>query len=485
MGYRKTYSIYQRHFFLTAGMILFSFILLSASFMTLTYRYAVEETKGMLRERASYIATISSYELKRAGDVEGKHGKGRKTMDKEVNASQSEVLICQKNGQILAQYGDADRVEDLLGKSISEEVCRTLQTEEAFNGHSDLSVYTKPRFVVGVPIRETMDETDGEIMGYVFVTASTANLTRMWRSFAVLFLTSATAVLIIACISSFITTRQQVRPLRELTDTINRFGMGEYDLRVRDCGDFDEVSRLGTAFNTMADSIASAEQRRQEFVANISHELKTPMTTISGFTDGILDGTIPPERQRESLQVISEETRRLSRLVRRMLDMSQLDAREQTVLCQSQFNITETFAQVLISLERKITSRGLDVDAQFPDNDVMVWGDPDSITQVCYNLLDNAIKFATPGTAIGVSIVPRGTKAWITVRNMGETIPPEELGMIFDRFHKSDRSRSLDKEGVGLGLYIVKTILNSHKENITVTSQDGVTEFRFSLTLAE
>ena len=124
------------------------------------------------------------------------------------------------------------------------------------------------------------------------------------------------------------------------------------------------------------------------------------------------------------------------------------------------------------------------MDVQIPDNPVRVWGDPDGITQVCYNLLDNAAKFATPGTAIAVTITTKGTKAYISVKNHGETIPPEELSMIFDRFHKSDRSRSIDKEGVGLGLYIVKTILNNHKENITVTSKDGITEFVFTLTLA-
>ena len=124
------------------------------------------------------------------------------------------------------------------------------------------------------------------------------------------------------------------------------------------------------------------------------------------------------------------------------------------------------------------------MDARFPDGPVLVWGDPDSITQVCYNLMDNAIKFSTPGTVIGVSITTKGGKAYVSVRNTGETIPEEELPLIFDRLHKSDRSRSLDKEGVGLGLYLVKTILNELKESITVTSKDGVTEFTFTLTLA-
>ena len=176
----------------------------------------------------------------------------------------------------------------------------------------------------------------------------------------------------------------------------------------------------------------------------------------------------------------------MNRLVRRILDSSRIqDQYQSTNSCQLRFDIVETMARVMISLEGRINSHGLDIDVQFPDTPTIVWGDPDSVTQVCYNLLDNAIKFSTRGTAIRLSIQTKGRKAYVSVRNMGETIPPEELDKIFDRFHKSDRSRSLDKEGVGLGLYIVKTILNSLKETITVASENGVTEFTFTLTLAE
>ena len=219
--------------------------------------------------------------------------------------------------------------------------------------------------------------------------------------------------------------------------------------------------------------------------ANISHELKTPMTTIAGFAEGILDGTIPEERENDSLQIIVAETRRLSRLVRRMLDLSRLDAlSEKAVTAQEQFDLTEVMSQVLISLEGKITARNLDVDVQMPEDKLMVWGDPDAVTQVCYNLLDNAAKFATPGTAITVHIVKKAGKAYTTIGNLGATIPPEELPLLFERFHKSDASRSMDREGVGLGLYIVKTIIGNLKERITVTSEDGVTQFTFTLTLA-
>lgn len=168
-----------------------------------------------------------------------------------------------------------------------------------------------------------------------------------------------------------------------------------------------------------------------------------------------------------------------------MLDLSRLNAlAENSITAQETFDLTETMSQVLISLESKITSRNLDVEVHMPQEKLMVWGDPDSVTQVCYNLLDNAAKFAAPGTAITVQIVKKDGKAVTTIKNLGATIPADELPLIFDRFHKADYSRSMDREGVGLGLYIVKTILGNLKENITVTSEDGVTQFTFTLTLA-
>ena len=292
-------------------------------------------------------------------------------------------------------------------------------------------------------------------------------------------------VLLIAVIASSITSAHQTRPLTEMAEAARKFGRGEFDVRVNSYKDrCDEIGELAEAFNSMANSLEKVESQRADFIANVSHELKTPMTTIAGFAEGILDGTIPPEKEREALNVVVSETRRLSRLVRRMLDLSRLNALTETVTAQEQFDITEIMSRVLVSLEGRITGRGLDVDAQFPEDPVMVWGDPDAVTQVCYNLLDNAAKFAAQGTDITVQITKKDGKALITVRNLGATIPPDELPLLFERFHKADYSRSVDREGVGLGLYIVKTILGNLKENITATSEDGVTQFTFTLTLA-
>jgi signal transduction histidine kinase len=356
----------------------------------------------------------------------------------------------------------------------------------AFNG-----LFSENRFVAGTPIITELlvagvdgVKTEQVGRGIVFVAADTSSITELWRAFSMIFFFTAVVVMLMAFVTSSVTTLRLTRPLQEMSDVTYKFAHGEFDARVKGYEERnDEIGELAHAFNAMAESLGKAEARRSEFVANISHELKTPMTTIAGFADGILDGTIPPERERDSLQIISSETRRLSRLVRRMMDLSRLQASE-NVAAQEQFDVSEVMLRVLVSLENKITGRDLDVDAKLPELPVVVWGDPDAITQVCYNLLDNAIKFSTRGTTLGVRIITKGGKAHISVRNQGETIPPDQLTLIFDRFHKTDSSRSEDREGMGLGLYIVKTILNNHKENITVTSEGGITEFTFTLTQA-
>lgn len=204
------------------------------------------------------------------------------------------------------------------------------------------------------------------------------------------------------------------------------------------------------------------------------------MTTIAGYTDGILDGTIPPENERKYLEIISRESRRLSRMVRRMLDVNQLQTMD-PLRSGAHFDVCESMRRVLISLEQKITDRGLDVEADIPDSPILVRGDNDMITQVIYNLLENAAKFAAAESSLYLGVAAQDNKALVTVRNLGGTISPEELPLLFERFHKSDKSRSEDKDGVGLGLYIVKTILEQHKEKINVTSENGVTTFSFSL----
>ena len=166
------------------------------------------------------------------------------------------------------------------------------------------------------------------------------------------------------------------------------------------------------------------------------------------------------------------------------MDVSQLQSLD-LIKQKSAFDLSESMRRVLVSMERKITGRGLDVDVEIPEDPVMVLGDNDLLTQVVYNLLENAAKFASPNSTLYLGLARRGEKAVVTVRNRGETIAAEELPRLFERFHKSDKSRSADKDGVGLGLYIVRTILEQHRETITAASEDGVTTFTFTVQLAE
>lgn len=478
----KNSSLFRRHFIVTASMILLAFTILGAGFMYLSYRYTVQEKKQALEEVGEYVSKLTSQMAD--GESQLKDEDYLAFLRVISGITGNDLMLCQPDGTI--QYlcvSDRQTAEHPMGKRVDAKTLQKVIQNKRYSGTNNLGVYGKSKFVVGMPLYLSDGHTLG---GAVFLMSDMTQLTSLWRDQAMIYLATAVVVLCFAFLSCTFAGFQQLKPLKEMADIVRRFGMGEYDLRIGDRGRHDELDELANAFDSMADSIAETESRRQELVSNLSHELKTPMTTISGFADGILDGTIPPDRQENALRVISSETRRMNRLVRRILDSSRIqDQYQNTNSCQLRFDIVETMARVMISLEGRINSHGLDIDVHFPDTPTIVWGDPDSVTQVCYNLLDNAIKFSTRGTAIRLSIQTKGRKAYVSVRNIGETIPPDELDKIFDRFHKSDRSRSLDKEGVGLGLYIVKTILNSLKETITVTSENGVTEFTFTLTLAE
>ena len=479
-------SLYQRQFIIMAGVILVSFALLGSAFIALSYNYTVQEQQDSILHNAVYVADVLGDAVTSDTDLQGfvlKAARVRPTLESVAVVTDATVLLATQDGQILFAVDGTGEIDDLANVQIPAGVVQTIQATGSFSAMSNLGgTFSENRYVAGAPFHYNY-QGNSIPAGLVLIAAEAASLTEMWRAFASIFLFTSVVVMLIAFVTTSVTSLKMTRPLKDMAEAVRKFGHGEYNTRVDCNGRCDEVGELAEAFNAMADSISQAEHRRSEFVANISHELKTPMTTIAGFADGILDGTVPPEKQEAALKTISSETRRLSRLVRRMLDLSRLQSAEH-VTAQEQFDVSEIMLRVLVSLEGKINSRHLDVDTQLPEEPVKVWGDPDAITQVCYNLLDNAIKFSAEGETLGIGVATKGGKAYISVRNVGETIPPEELPLVFDRFHKTDHSRSEDREGVGLGLYIVKTILDNHKENISVTSENGVTEFTFTLTLA-
>ncbi len=472
-------TMYGRQFATMVGMVLLSFLMLGASFATLSYQYTIREKKDTLERNAKYIADFTSNAVKNGGELVWQGDSFQSYLASVARVSDSHVLVATPEGIILCATSGERKLPGLQYAPLSQEMVDEVAAG-SFVGMTDLDgLYPEARYLVGLPA--TSDT--GHVQGLVLVSCPASNISGMWRDLSAILMVTALAVILIAAIICSVTSMHQSQPIKEIAAAARQFGLGEFSVRVDVGSRRDEVGELAEAFNAMADSLAKSEQRRSEFIANVSHELKTPMTSIAGFADGILDGTIPPDQERHYLQIISSETRRLSRLVRSMLDLSRLQSDERAA--QQQFDLCETLVRALVTLEGKVNAKRLEVDAQLPqDEPVPVWGDQDAITQVCYNLLDNAIKFSQEGGVLGLGVSVKGAKATVTISNQGETIPPGEQQLIFDRFHKTDHSRSADRDGVGLGLYIVKTILNSHKETISCVSEDGVTKFIFTMTRA-
>ena len=475
-------GIYWSQFTLTAGLVLLTLVLLGTSFFTLSYTYLMSEKQQELREKAQMVADLTHTYANDGSlsDIFGGRNEGLQIIA-QVAASISDIdfLIWDTGSNTMLTTDDA-----LEGREISlpASVTRRVLAGRTYSGMTDLNIYPSRKYVVGVPI-SAASPMGTEVRGMVLAVTEADSLTVMWRAFLIIFTMTAITVILIAFVASSVAAMRQTRPIKEMAVAARRFAGGDFDIRVNTAGRDDEIGELAEAFNAMAESLQQTEQQRREFIANVSHELKTPMTSISGYAEGILDGTIPREQADHYLRIISDESRRLNRLVRRMLEVSRIQSRS-ILQEKAPFDIGESMRRALISLEKKITDRNLDVEADIPDEPFLVLGDRDLITQVIYNLLENAAKFATPGTTLYLGIRTQGEKAEVSVRNVGDTIPPEEIPRLFERFHKTDKSRSEDKDGVGLGLYIVKTILDQHQEQLRATSENGVTTFSFTMTMA-
>lgn len=470
-------SLFLRYFSLTAILVVLSFTILGASFVFLGRNFAVNEKKDSIAVNAEALTrTVTAF----ANADQLNNWQLRVIISTVSQSTGNDTFISDSSGYVIAS-SDPDVATSKLGRQLSDEVRSTILANYAGGKATTLDSFrsSSPYYVVALPVVLP----DGAVTAYVLVGSDFSSIIGAWNGSAKIFIILAICIMFMAIFMSYIAAKRQAEPINEVAAAAKRFARGDFSARVTNYGSFDEVSALTESFNSMAESLERSEQLRSDFIANVSHELKTPMTTISGFADGILDGTIPPEEQRKYLEVISSETKRLSRLVRQMLQMSRIQSVDSNVLLSQSFDLSEVIMRTLINFEVKITEHGLDVDAQIPEESMTVRGDPDSITQVFYNLLDNAIKFAEKGSSIGISLWKQDGRAFVSVKNQGETISPEELPHIFDRFHKTDKSRSRDRDGVGLGLSIVKTILNNHNEDISVTSKDGVTEFVFTVRL--
>ena len=472
-------TTFSRTFSTAATILLLALLLLGATFQYLVQNYLTDQTFSQLEHDADIISNLAA-----AYSIDGSLTSRDFLLNLDIASkiSNSDAVICSTRGEVLlcsdALFGCEHQGMFLDDAAYLEKVITN--GKDAATGVIE-GLYTESRHVVAVPI---VGSDSRGLSGIIIVSTPTASTTAIMQHISNIFLSAALAVVLIAVLAVSLFARQQSKPLRDLSQAAYAFGHGDLNARVRLSGDYsEEMEELALSFNNMASLLQKSEYQRQEFVANVSHELKTPMTTIAGYIDGILDGTIPEHRQRYYLQIVSDETKRLSRLVRSMLDISRLQDQPIPDDKKMHFDLEEAAGQVLITFEQKIVGKDLNVDVDFPEHPVYTFAGRDYVTQVIYNLLDNAVKFCPQGGTLGLKIREAGKKAYISISNDGETIPAEELPLVFDRFHKLDKSRSQNRDGWGLGLYIVKTIVCSHGENISVTSKNGKTEFTFTMPL--
>ena len=472
-------STFSRHVSATILILVMALLLLGGAFRILVGQYLEHNTHDQLRTDALALAElVAAYDA--AGDLEHENLRTNLTLTSLVSGADTVVLDARGN---VILCSDADLQCRHLSLAINQEFVDQVFADGSYLDSGSIpELYEESRYFVAVPIRRHLS---GSNIGVVVVSMPMDSTTKLMEGVADIQVTVSLLVILVAVVVLSISTRSECRPLREMAQAARDFGHGNLKARVRTGGhNSEEVDELAVAFNNMAESLEKSEYQRQEFVANVSHELKTPMTTIGGYIDGMLDGTIPPERHRYYMQIVSDETKRLSRLVRSMLDISRLQ--DQAGIPEekkTRFDMEECVGEVLITFEQKILGKHLDVQVDLPEHPVYTRADKDAVTQVVYNLIDNAVKFCTEGGALGLKLAEGGGKIYVTVSNEGAVIPPEELPLVFDRFHKIDKARNRSQEGWGLGLYIVKTLVCSHGENISVASRDGKTEFTFTMPL--
>lgn len=474
---RRFNSLYWHQFALTAGMVLLTLLLLGVSFFTLSYGTTTADKRGEMRTRAELIAQVSADYFAAAGDASIDEGTAlRKLADMASRMTDVDFLICSAQGNVLLTTD-----EELVGRSITipQNIVDDILGEKAlYQGRSNINgTYSVKKFAVAVPVLSS----ESQLVGIVLAVMDESEIMQVWRSFIGMFLMTSAIILLISFLASSVTSMRQIKPITDMVQATRAYAAGDFDVRIPELDRSDEIGELAQSFNAMADSLAETERQRRDFIANVSHELKTPMTTIGGYIDGMLDGTIPPEKQQHYMQIVSGEVRRLSRLVRNMLDIAKLQAMGVEESRKTRFDLGEELSDVLITFEQKIYNKHLDVRVDLPDKPVWTRAERDSITQVIYNLIENAIKFCPDGGRLSLRVQSDGGKARVSVENTGPTIDKDELPLLFDRFHKADKSRSADREGWGLGLYIAKTIVGAHGGDIWATSENGVTQFNFTL----
>ena len=464
--------------FLTQVMVAITVIILIVpTIFLLIGEYFVSVQKDDILQDASRVATLTEQFADMGGnDVTWDFFR----QGIEFAGRQSSVIVVNSAGKVIAA---PKNLEGINTHKIDEEFINP-----AREGKATVSLYGKGKIfneqtiVAMVPIIKT-DSLTGKraFLGAAIALRTIPQIRGIQYRIIMIILMAQIIAWMVAFIISIIITRQITKPIKKMRNAAKSIASGNFNERIP-ITSTDEIGELAQTFNSMTQSLSELEDMRTSFLSDISHELRTPMTIISGFVEGILDGTIPEEEQKKYLDIVLSEAKRLSRLVRDLLEATRLD-QGKIKINKTNFDINRLVTETVVAYEQSLTDKKINVNLNLEES-CFVYADHDSIKRVMINLIDNAIKFTPEGGNVCVKTEREDRKVKVSVQNSGEGISKTDLRHIWERFYKSDKSRGIDKKGVGLGLHIVKTIISQHGGTILAESQEG--EFaRFTFILDE
>ena len=474
-------SLFKKYLSITMGIILIAFIILGTFLMVFVNQFW--DTRNLKKAKED----LNSYVLLTTKALENNNGqlevKDQETFNLMIDLSKNNsynLIITDAAGTVYKITRPDKNIKK--GYQMPFYVTNALIKDQYYESETKTDFfYSDTKLTVASPFKLKLAEDknkDIAIAGiFVCVPEHTIENGLPNQIFQILIYAVLASVLV-SCLLAGVFSYTQSKQLKQMSEQAKKFAKGDFSGRIPVKGK-DEVGQLTRAFNDMADALDKEESVRRDFIANISHELKTPMTTIAGFIDGILDGTIPESKQKHYLTIVSEEISRLSGLVASMLSLARIDSGKTTIY-KTKFSLISTIVNILLTFEDRLEEKEIEIVGLETADGLSVYGDQALLHQVLYNLIENATKFTPQGGEITFHAESKGDKLYFSVKNSGKGISQKDLPFIFDKFYKTDKSRSEDKKSMGLGLYLVKTIINLHGGEITVTSEiDKETCFAF------
>ena len=468
-------TVFTRIFLTILLIIVVSSVLATSLLYSQLGNYIVRTQREELSEVAAHVADITGQVL---DDDDATRWLFQRHLETQSSNNQCLIMIMNSRADIVAMSGEGDFIDfnrlepSLISRALEGGSTSEISTEKTHGINKDTFIATEPIAI----------SYNGEdiIWGAVVVCKPMPEI-RQTRSVVIsLMITSQSIALLIAFLLSFVLARSISRPISKLSTAVKAVATGDFTKKIEH-NSKDEIGELIAGFNYMTEALKEIDEARSSFVSNVAHELRTPMTIISGFVEGIIDGTISEDERDKYLAIVLSESQRLSRLVTELLETSRRESGT-IKLIMRKIDINELLRKGIISYENAITEKNIDVEVEFMYEHSYALGDEDSIYRVVMNLMDNAIKFTSEGGVIRVRSSESARRIEVSIENTGAGISPRDISHIWERFYKTDKSRSMDKKGVGLGLYLVKTIINQHNNRIWAESKEGeYTRFIFTL----